>query len=227
MFTDYRDLSREWAADADRLMSLSAAGRNEEAVAQILTGPFAELGLRATAALEEWTQQNVALSSAAGNATVTAIEDSRRNILIAVGIIMALSGALGFLTFRRIVLPVRALQTSVESMAAGDYVRPVPFTDGADEIGALARAIDVLKNGASRTEEQSWVKANVARITRPLQGAPSQREFGQRLLTELIPALGGGVADIYLVERDREHLRRIASYGLAEGADAYGLGANG
>jgi len=35
---------------------------------------------------------------------------------------------LGFLTFRRIVRPIQALETSVKTIATGDYAKLVPFT---------------------------------------------------------------------------------------------------
>ena len=132
------------------------------------------------------------------------------------GCALALSGVLGLLTFRRIVHPIRALETTVKSIAAGDYSKSVPFTDAADETGELARSIDVLKQGAAAMDQQRWVKTSAAKITGELQGATSLAEFGQRLISGLVPVLGGGVAGFYLFEHDPERLRRIASYGLAE-----------
>ena len=122
------------------------------------------------------------------------------------------------MTFRRIVLPIRALQSSVESIAGGDYSREVPFTKAVDETGALARSIDVLKQGAAAMEEQRWIKSNAAKLSADLQGATSLAEFGQRLISGLVPLLGGGVAGFYLLEHNPERVRRIAGYGLAEGA---------
>jgi signal transduction histidine kinase/DNA-binding response OmpR family regulator/HAMP domain-containing protein len=214
IMTDFRDLAREWHASAEGLISLSTSGRPEDARARLLAGPFAELGRRATEVLKDWTQQNVSLSAAAGDATLEAIERSRRNLLVVLGLIMAVSAATGLFTFRRIVRPLRAVQSSVESIASGDYAKAVPFTTAADETGALARSVEVLRKGAAATEEQRWVKATVAGITGVLQGAGSHAEFGQRLLAELAPALGGGVAVLYLMEAG-ERLRRIAGYGLA------------
>ncbi len=64
-----------------------------------------------------------------------------------------------FLTIRRIVTPVRALDASVKRIAAGEYDKAVPFTDATDETGGLARSVDVLKHGAAAMDEQRWVKA--------------------------------------------------------------------
>lgn len=78
---------------------------------------------------------------------------------------------LTFLTFRRIVNPIRALEGSVKTIAAGDYEKNIPFTQATDETGGLARSIDVLKQGAAATDEQRWVKSNASKLTSKLQGA--------------------------------------------------------
>ena len=216
LYNDFRYLSREWASQAQSLISLSEAGKRDEAAAQVLAGRFADVGERATSVLNEWTEHNVTLSSTAANSTLTAISNSGRNMLIAVGIIMLLSGTLGFFTFRRIVYPVRALQVSVERIASGTYTHSVPFTTATDETGALARSIDVLRKGAAAREEQRWVKASIASITNAVQGAASRKEFGKRLLSELVPMLGGGVAALYTDEA--QQLVPVAGYGIAETA---------
>src|SRR6185369_6597955 len=107
---------------------------------------------------------------------------------------------LGFLTFSRIVHPIRSLETSVKSIAGGDYTKPVPFTRATDETGGLARSVDVLKQGAAAMDEQRWVKANVSRLTGELQVADSLAEFGRRLLSHLVPMLGGGAAGFYVLD---------------------------
>ena len=148
-------------------------------------------------------------------------------MLIANSAAILLTGLLGFLTFRRIVKPIQALETSVKTIAAGDYAKEVPFTQATDETGGLARSIDVLKQGAAAMDEQRWVKSNASKLTGELQGAASLAEFGQRLVSGLVPLLGGGVAGFYLFEENPGRLRRIAAYGLAEGAasaDSFGVG---
>ena len=82
----------------------------------------------------------------------------------------------------------------------------------------LARSIDVLKQGAAAMDEQRWVKANAAKITADLQGAASFAEFGQRLLSGLVPLLGGGIAGVFLFEENPAQLRRIAAFGFADAA---------
>ena len=219
-FNQYQDLMRRWSAESEKVISLANAGKREEAVREVLAGAFADLGLRANTVFQQWLQHNERLALNAEKDTISTIRDSRRNALIAVGLVMGLSALLGVVTFRRTVIPIQALQTSVEVIAGGDYIQKVPFTKATDEVGGLARSIDVLKAGAAAMAEQRWVKANIARLTGELQGAASHDEFAGRLLSRLVPALGGGVAAFYMVEGDPPHLRRAGSYGLPPDAGA-------
>jgi CHASE3 domain sensor protein len=200
---DYRTMSRDWMEGADQVMSLAAAGRRDEA-STLLLGPVAKTGGKLSTVSREWIQYNQDAATDAGQAALGAIGNARLNLLMAVGSAIALSGILGFLTFRRIVNPIRALQSSVESIARGEYSREVPCTDAADETGALARAMDVLKQGAAAMEDQRWVKSNAAKLIGDLQGAASLAEFGQRLISGLVPVLGGGVGAFYSLETNPE-----------------------
>jgi two-component system sensor histidine kinase/response regulator len=223
MLDDFRTMSRDWLAGADKVMSLAAAGRKDEATA-LLLGPLAETGGKLGHVSREWIEYNEDAAADAGQVALAAIGSSRRNLLIAVGAALLLSAVLGLLTFCRIVHPIRALETTVKSIAGGDYSQAVPFTNAADETGELARSIDVLKRGAAAMDEQRWIKTNAAKITGELQGAVSLAEFGQRFVSGLVPVLGGGVAGFYLCEHEPERLRRVATYGLAEnvgGAESF------
>ena len=217
LLNECHDLSRDYSTSAKQVMALSDQGRKEEALARqrnLLGGVGDRLGER----LREWMAQVEATAKSAGNEVVLSINQFRWRMLIANSTALLLTGLLGFLTLRRIVKPIRALEGSVKTIADGDYTRKVPFTHATDETGGLARSIDVLKQGAAAMDEQRWVKSNAARLTGELQGATSLAEFGQRLVSDLVPLLGGGVAGFYLFEAEAGRLKRIAAYGLAAGA---------
>ena len=203
-------------------MSLAAAGRREEAGEMLRGTATRELGERLNSASGEWIRLNEDLADSASRTVVESIAGSRWRILAANFAAILLTGLLGFLTFLRIVKPIQALEASVKAIAAGEYGKEVPFTRATDETGGLARSVDVLKQGAAAMDEQRWVKANVSRVTGELQGAASLAEFGQRLLSGLVPMLGGGVAGFYVLDEGPSELRRVAAYGLAEVRRAHG-----
>ena len=226
LLNDYRDQTRDWIEGAKQVMALAEQGRRDEAGVR-LDGSMATLAENIGRVSNEWIQHNENLAAATSKTAVESTEASRRNLLIAAFVALALSGVLGFLTFRRIVVPIRALDTSVKTIAGGDYAQEVPFTTAHDETGGLARSIEILKQGAAAMEEQRWVNTNAAKLAGDLQGAASLAEFGQRLLSGLVPALGGGVAGFYCFEEDSGLLRRIAAYSLADAAaaaDSFPLG---
>jgi two-component system sensor histidine kinase/response regulator len=216
---EFRTSSREWIALAERLMALASEGRREEASA-LLEGPMSSLGSRLSEIAHDWILYNEEQATRSGNSAMQSIRHSRGTLLFAVGLALVLSLTLGWWTFRRIAHPVRALQSSVESIANGDYTLAVPHTRARDEIGALARAIEVLKKGAAGMEDQRWVKAGSAKLSSDLQGADSLEEFGRRLLSGLVPLLGGGVAAFYTMETGPDRLRRTAGFGLPADAPA-------
>ena len=170
----------------------------------------------------EWIALDQEAATAAGQESLAVINRFRRDMLIANSAALLVTGLLGFLTFRRIVTPIRALETSVKTIAAGDYGKAVPFVDAEDETGGLARSVDVLKQGAAAMDQQRWVKANVSELTGELQGAHSLAEFGGRFLSSLVPMIGGGVAGFYLFDETHAQLKRVSAYGLAETAGSAG-----
>ncbi len=214
---EYQKSSAQWVADAERIMS-AVNGEDKDEAAAATFRLRTELGSRLNAISGEWIQHNEQLAKNVGGLVLASIEVSLRRILVAVGGTLVLAALLGWLTFRKIVHPIRALESSVKSIACGEYAKEVPFAKGADEIGDLARSVEVLKQGAAAMEEQRWVKSNAARLSGSLQGAASLDEFGRQLISGLVPVLGGGVAGFYAVENDSDRLRRVAGYGLAEDA---------
>ena len=216
---EYQMIGRDWIDGAKQVMLLVDTNRRDEAVT-LLNGQLTEQGARLSKVSSEWIQNNEEQAKGAGADVVSAIEHSRFNVLVGNSSALALTALLGFVTFRRIVQPIRALEKSVKTIAAGDYAKKVPLTDAVDETGELARSIDVLKQGAAAMDHQRWVKSTVSALTAELQSATTLSEFGSRLLAGLLPKLGGGVGGFYIFEEKSGLLRRWAAYGLANDADS-------
>jgi PAS domain S-box-containing protein len=219
LLNDYRKQIGDYVDGAKQVMELAEQGRRDEAI-DLLDGRIATIAEHLGKASIEWIQYNEVIAAAAGKAALESTQATRRILLIAALLALVLSAGLGFFTFRRIVVPIRALDTSVKTIAAGDYTANVPFTTANDETGGLARSVAKLKIGAAAMEDQRWVKTNAARLAGDLQGAVSLNEFGQRLLSGLVPLLGGGVGGFYALEKGSGLLGRIASYGITTTPDA-------
>jgi signal transduction histidine kinase/CheY-like chemotaxis protein/HAMP domain-containing protein len=218
--------TREWIMVAEQAMGAATAG-DRHAAAMLVSQRLTPLGEETGARMADWMRHNEDLAKAAGEATVLTIQKARRALLGAVVLAIALSASVGFVTYRRIVRPVQGLQRSVESIAKGEYGQEVPFTRQPDETGALARSVEILKRGAAAMEDQRWIKAHAAGIAAELQSATTFAELGQRVVSGLVPALGGGVAGLYAFDGPGQRVTLIASYGLGEGKQARGAFALG
>jgi signal transduction histidine kinase/DNA-binding response OmpR family regulator/HPt (histidine-containing phosphotransfer) domain-containing protein/HAMP domain-containing protein len=227
LLDDFRRGSQQWTANAEQAMALADAGQQQEAIALLFGPSIAGVGATVRQGSLEWIKYNQEIAEDAGTAALGAIDSSQRSLLAAIVLALAFSGFLGFVTFRSIVTPIRALEASVTTIAGGDYAQAVPFTKATDETGGLARSIDVLKRGAGATEGQRWVKSNISVLTAALQGANSLNEFGERLVSTLVPMLGGGLAAFYILDENTKDLRRVAGYGLPAGAAPAGTVALG
>jgi len=214
---NFRELNREYIVEATPVIALVEHGRRQEAMARF-KATFTPLGNRLARALSEWIQYDTELGSSAARAAQAVIDETRTQILAANAAALLLTGVLGFLTARRIVKPIQALERSVKAVAGGDYTHAVPFTDASDETGGLARSIDVLKHGAAAIDEQRWVKSSAGALVGDLQKAGSLAEFGQRLLSGLVPLLRSGVGSFYVWKDDEARLERAAAYGLSAAA---------
>jgi PAS domain S-box-containing protein len=219
-YTEFREMNRDWMAEASSLISLASSGRRMEARAALFSADTAKLGRRLNDHLSSWIAHNEILARQAGQDVSDSIRTLLWNLTAATLAAMLLSLIFGYFTFRRIVHPIRGLQTSVQAIAGGDYTRAVPFTTVGGETGELARSIAVLKQDAAETSEQRWLKASVAKLSSTLQRVESVQAFGERLLSEAVPLLGGAAAAFYIFESESGRLRRAASYGLAEGGAA-------
>ena len=213
----YQDLTGQWILGAEKIMLLVDAGRREEATSTMLES-VTELGNRLSKVSTEWILYNERLAKTAGKDVTDSIRRAWRDTLISGLLVLIFSLFLGWRTSGKIIKPIQGLQSSVEAIAKGDYSQEVPYTKTVDETGALARSVEVLKQGSAAMEEQRWVKLNAAKIGGELHSAITLADFGQRLISGLVPVLGGGVAGFYILESDQSRLLRVASYGLADSA---------
>lgn len=219
LFTEFRDSTREWITIIEGMFNLAAAGRREEAAA-LLMGKAFPLAERMNKVMDDWEKHSGELATKGNAAVAEALKDARQRLLLTTLVTFVVAGLLGFRTYRLIVKPLQVLETSVKSIAKGDYSVAIPCIEAQDETGSLARSVAVLKQGSADMEEQRWVSATSIKVTSKLQEVATVNEFGQRFLAEFVPALGGGVAVLYVADADTGALRRLSAYGLGEEAKA-------
>src|SRR6195256_4381623 len=115
---------------------------------------------------------------------------------------------------------VRAIAEVATAVTQGDLTRSITVeTQG--EVAALKDTINEmirnLKDTTQKNTEQDWLKTNLAKFSRMLQGQRDLMAVGQMILSELAPVVGAHQAEFYVVKNEeaKTNLRLTASYASA------------
>ena len=138
--------------------------------------------------------RNAALASMrAQAASLQTAATVRQNIAI-VAAIAALATTLGAMAvvMRRVAEPLTALTSAMVRLAEGDAETAIPGVHRLDELGAMARAVEVFKSSESKI---SWMA-----LHDPLTRLPNRTQLRRHLQAAL---QGGGPAVLLLLDLDR------------------------
>ncbi len=131
---------------------------------------------------------------------------------------LAIGGALGMVLGVSVRNPLTRLRNSIEDLASGQLKTPIPHTDFDNEIGAMARSMAVLQQGAQDADTVRWVKATTFAIASRLQAIESLAEFGDVLMGELTPVMDAQVGVLYVLDDASGDFCFQGGWGLAETA---------
>jgi signal transduction histidine kinase/HAMP domain-containing protein len=113
---------------------------------------------------------------------------------------------------------VRAIAEVATAVTKGDLTRSIQV-EARGEVAELKdninTMIDNLRVTTERNKDQDWLKTNLAKFTRMLQGQRDLFTVGEMLLSELAPLVNAERGTIYQMispEGERPSLRRLASY---------------
>src|SRR5438094_1842687 len=116
---------------------------------------------------------------------------------------------------------VRAIAEVATAVTEGDLTRSIGV-EARGEVALLKDKINVmirnLKETTQKNMEQDWLKTNIAKHTRMLQGQRDLRTVADLILTEVAPLVSAHYGAFYIVEnRDGEEplLRLAAGYAVA------------
>jgi methyl-accepting chemotaxis protein len=156
-----------------------------------------------------------------------AVVEMRNMTFLVGGILLAIAAIVGFFFARSISKPISRLTDTMEALADGDLTVEVKGGRRADEIGAMARAVEVFRENALKVHEMT--EAEAARIIanqaeRAAMMQDLQRAFGQ----VVDAAIAGDFSRRVTAEFPDDELNRLARSvnGLVETVDR-GLGETG
>ncbi len=112
---------------------------------------------------------------------------------------------------------VRAIAEVATAVTKGDLTRSIQVdtrgevSDLKDNINAM---IGNLRATTDRNTEQDWLKTNLAKFSRMMQGQRDLVTVGQMLLSELAPLVNAQQGLLYIMDQDDDgaHLKQLASY---------------
>jgi CheY-like chemotaxis protein/signal transduction histidine kinase/HAMP domain-containing protein len=116
---------------------------------------------------------------------------------------------------------VRAIAEVATAVTKGDLTRFITV-EARGEVAALKDNINEmirnLKDTTHKNSEQDWLKTNLAKFSRMLQGQKDLLTVGRLILSELAPVVSAQHGVFYILDSTREesHLRLLASYAYRE-----------
>ncbi|HEX2187281.1 MAG TPA: response regulator [Longimicrobiaceae bacterium] len=113
---------------------------------------------------------------------------------------------------------VRAIKDVATAVTEGDLTRIITV-DAKGELDELKRNVNQmianLKETTERNQEQDWLKTNLAKFSRMMQGQKDLDSVARLIMSELTPLVGGNHAAFFLMDGDprgEDVLKLIASY---------------
>ncbi|MEO7793762.1 MAG: ATP-binding protein, partial [Thermoanaerobaculia bacterium] len=207
-----------YALNVERAIELSA---NDEvhtsaAIAFVTSAEFARQGDLADDALNDIARSKEVGAKASADRALKLYARARQLTwaLIAGG--LAFGALFGYFVGASIRRPAGRLRDAVNELAAGRLDVEVPLTDYPNELGELARAVEVLRTAARQVEDQRWIKSHEAAIAGTLQRAKDPAELGSVLLGSLAPLVQLGHGLLYVCPEGGRQLQRVAAYGCRE-----------
>ena len=222
LLADFTVLSGQYLTGADKILELADRGQKDEALALVM-GPQAQAGERLGSLLAEWSRYNEQLATSAGGDISSSLHSFQSRLVIAID---RGAGALGFA--RLADLPPdrhphpRAPDLRRSPSPGATTRRRSPSRRRPTRPGRWP-----VRSTSSSRARRPWTNSAGSRPTPPSSRAncrarPRWPSSASACFRASCPCSVAGSRPSTSPEADAERLRRIAGYGLAEGAGADG-----
>jgi methyl-accepting chemotaxis protein len=198
---------RQWIAEAQELTTAYIAGVEQVASIitqrnELITGTLDRIGPQVAALIEEAKLDNKNIQDTLGPQMAKMAEQSVIVTLVVAAIATIVGIAAALLIGRSITGPVNSLTGAMGRLSDGDLETEVPSTGSKDEVGAMARAVQVFKDNMVKARELE------------AQDKVAQEERNRRA-----EALDAAINDFQAQIRERLESLRGVSGELANSAD--------
>ncbi|MDG5495258.1 methyl-accepting chemotaxis protein [Niveispirillum sp. BGYR6] len=187
-------LSRKYRQDMVALADATTAQRNA-------ISAFAQVVAETTPLIDELFTFTTAGLEQARAAEATIRRQTQRMTLLIGGTLVAMFCGLSLLLVRSITGPLAQIERAMETLARGERLSFIPGTARRDEIGDMARAIDVFRVNAEemdrlKVEEQERERAHKQAFADRLGGLAQALEQEVTRRVEVVLAEAAGISDL-------------------------------
>jgi CheY-like chemotaxis protein/CHASE3 domain sensor protein len=133
-------------------------------------------------------------------------------VSIVLGILLGI--AVIRLTSKLVTRPLRRLTDQMTQLSHHNHDFEIHRLDRRDEVGEIARALQVFKQMSLDADARSWIRSKVADISQVLLQATTHKDFAQWLTSEIVPLCNAGLGLFYSFDDARHRLDMLGSYGL-------------
>ncbi|CAA7617942.1 Multi-sensor hybrid histidine kinase (modular protein) [Candidatus Terasakiella magnetica] len=212
----FDDAFTQYRLNIEKVVTTQKRGDLGDALALLASAEFQKAGHAANDALAEIVRSKEASAQRVAGSARTQSQEAVVLALLVLGGGLVFALALGGVITHSIRAPSEHLRTTVDQLASGDLDVTVPHTDYPNEIGGLARSIEVLQAQSRQLAAQRWIKTNQAAIQSELQAATTVSGLARRFLASLAPLLNAGHGVFYIHVEEERHLRLLGSYAYLE-----------
>ncbi|KQP38578.1 hypothetical protein ASF49_06265, partial [Methylobacterium sp. Leaf104] len=170
------------------IMDLSRAGQKTQAF-ELYESKGLPVRRAASSALEKLTALNNDGATQAQARSKAIFEQTQTLGLVAMLLALALSAASAFLIIRGVTRGIGAVVRPMQALAGGDLSATIPHQGARTEIGTIADAVQVFKDGLIR------MRALEAETVQARAGAEAQRKAAMRAMAESFEGAVGGITD--------------------------------
>lgn len=146
-------------------------------------------------------------------------------VLLVLGFIIILLAL--WMISRLVVNPINRLTDKMTRLSNGDLDVEIAGLHRGDEIGEIARALEVFRRNSLESRDANWVKLSVGEVGAELQTAQTPADYAQALVSQIAPRIDAPIGVFFAWNEEEKQLHLQGSYGFQRRKHLglqYGLG---
>ncbi|MCL7714769.1 response regulator [Stenotrophomonas sp. CPCC 101365] len=115
---------------------------------------------------------------------------------------------------RLVVSPINRLTDKMTRLSNGELDVEISGLGRGDEIGAIARALEVFRHNSVTSRDETWVKLSAGEVGALLQAAATSDAYAQALVSQIAPRIDAPIGVFFAWDEDEKVLSLQGSYGF-------------